>query len=80
VGSEMCIRDRNKDKGTVPDIHETDLEHLKRAEQVYLEIAGLFPNTKLVECSENGVLLTPQEIHVKIWELIRRIVLKNNSF
>lgn len=74
------MKQGNKDKGTVPDIHETDLEHLKRAEQVYLEIAGLFPNTKLVECSENGVLLTPQEIHVKIWELIRRIVLKNNSF
>lgn len=70
----------NKDKGTVPDIHETDLEHLRRAEQVYLEIAELFPNTKLVECSEDGKLLSPQEIHVKIWELFRRIVLKNNSF
>ncbi len=74
------MKQGNKAKGTVPDLHETDLDHLKRAEQVYLEIAELFPNTKLVECSENGVLLTPQEIHVKIWELIRRIVLKNNSF
>ncbi len=74
------MKQGNKDKGTVPDIHETDLEHLRRAEQVYLEIAELFPNTKLVECSEDGKLLNPQEIHVKIWELVRRIVLKNNSF
>lgn len=70
----------NAEKGTRPDLHETDLEHLRHAEQVYLEIAELFPNTKLVECSEEGRLLSPQEIHAKVWELVRRIVLKNNSF
>ena len=67
-------------KGTVPDIHDQDLEHLEHAEQVYLEIAELFPNTKLVECAEDGSLLSPHEIHAKVWELVRRIVLKNNTF
>ena len=67
-------------KGTKPDLHDQDIEHLRHAEQVYLEIANLFPNTKLVECFENGQLLTPQEVHTKVWELIRRIVLKNNTF
>jgi dTMP kinase len=58
------------------DLHEADLEHLKNAEKVYLEIAKLFPNTKLVECVKNGQLLTPAEIHNQVWELVRRIVLK----
>lgn len=59
------------------DLHESDLEHLKNAEQVFLEIIQLFPNTKLVECSEGGKLLTPEEIHNKVWELTRRIALIN---
>ncbi len=62
--------------GRAKDIHEQDVEHLKRAEQVYLEIAELMPNTRLVECVENGQLLTPNEIHGKVWELVRRIALK----
>lgn len=74
------IKRGHEAKDTHPDIHDQDIEHLKRAEQVYLEIAELFPNTKLVECSEDGRLLTPQEIHAKVWELVRRIVLKNNTF
>lgn len=74
------IKKGHEAKGTKPDLHDQDLEHLQRAEQVYLEIAELFPNTKLVECQEEGRLLSPHEIHAKVWELVRRIVLKNNSF
>ncbi len=46
----------------------------------FKETASLFPNTKLIDCSQDGKLLTPQEIHTKVWELVRRIALKNNSF
>ncbi len=59
------------------DLHESDLEHLKNAEQVFLEIIQLFPNTKMVECTENNRLLSPEEIHNKVWELARRIALIN---
>ncbi|MCX6797360.1 MAG: hypothetical protein NTX98_02680 [Candidatus Doudnabacteria bacterium] len=59
------------------DLHEADLEHLKNAEKVFLQIAKLFPNTKLVACVENKELLTPQQIHNKVWELVRRIALKD---
>ncbi len=71
------IDKRSKEQNRKKDIHEQDPEHLKRAEQVYLEIAELFPNTRLVECVENGVLLTEQQIHTKVWELVRRIALKD---
>lgn len=62
--------------GKKRDIHEADLNHLKNAERVYLQIAGLFPNTKLVECMDGERLMNPQEVHNKVWELVRRIALK----
>lgn len=71
------IEKRSKDEDRKRDIHEQDKEHLQRAEAVYLEIAELFPNTRLVECVENGRLLTPMEVHTKVWELVRRITLKD---
>lgn len=62
-------------QGKKRDLLEADLNHLKNAEQVYLQIAQLFPNTKLVECMENNKLLSPQEVHNKVWELVRRLIL-----
>lgn len=63
--------------GKKTDLHEGDLQHLKNAETVYLQIAKLFPNTKLVECIEAGKLLNPLEVHNKVWDLVRRIALKD---
>lgn len=62
--------------GKKRDIHEDDLNHLLNAEKTYLQIAGLFPNTKLVECMDGDRLMSPQEVHNKVWELVRRIALK----
>jgi len=58
-------------------LHEADIDHLKNAEKVYLQIAKLFPNTKLVECVKAGELMPPEDIHNKVWELVRRIALKD---
>lgn len=63
--------------GKKRDLHEADIKHLKSAEQVYQEIAKLFPNTKLIECVQGGNLLPPDEVHNKVWELARRIALKD---
>lgn len=62
--------------GKQHDIHEADLKHLKQAEQVYLEVAKLFPKTKLIECVDEDGILPPKLVHNKIWELVRRIALK----
>lgn len=63
--------------GKKRDLHEADLQHLLNAEKVYLQIAKLFPNTKLVECVSAGKLLSPNEIHNKVWELVRRVAFKD---
>ncbi len=71
------VRKYAEGKNKKRDLHEADLNHLKNAEKVFLEIAKLFPNTKLVECTEHNNLLTKQQVHYKIWELVRRIALKD---
>lgn len=61
------------------DIHERDVKHLANAEKVFLEISELFPNTRVVECFEHEKLLSPVEVHNKVWNLVRRIVFKPNK-
>lgn len=65
--------------GKKRDLHEADINHLKRAEKAFIEISKLFPNTKLVECFEDGRLLSIEEVQNKVWNLARRLVLKNNG-
>ena len=57
--------------GAKRDIHEDDLHHLQNAEEAYLEIARTFPNFELVECVENGELLSIEAIHKKAWDVVR---------
>ena len=71
------VETRKYANGKKRDLHEADIKHLKNAEKVYMEIARLFPNTRLVECALNGKLLIPGEVHGKVWELVRRVVLKD---
>ncbi len=60
-------------KGARRDIHEDDIGHLKQAEQAYLEIVKLFPGDfRLVECVENKRLLSIEEIHEKVWKVVKQ--------
>jgi dTMP kinase len=60
-------------RGERRDIHEVDLSHLRRAESTYIEMAERFPHAfKLIECVENGRLLTVGEIHEKVWAVVRQ--------
>lgn len=74
IAQELVKKKAERDylSGGKKDIHETDLEHLKNAEKTYLEIASKFPNFYLVECVENNQILTPEQIHQKIWNLIKQ--------
>lgn len=54
------------------DIHETNLQHLLAAEKTYLELAHTY-HYLVVECVEKGRLLTPAEIHNKVWNIVKKI-------
>lgn len=71
------LKMRTEDAGHTDKMHETDKKHLHHSQKVYSEIARLFPNTKLVECVAGNELLSPEQIHNKVWDLVRRIALKD---
>ena len=50
------------------DLHEADLEHLHEAEKIYLEIASTFPGYKLIECTENDLIMSREKIHSLVWQ------------
>lgn len=55
------------------DIHEGSTHHLRAAERSYLAFARRY-RVPVVECIERGRLLTPKEIHYKIWKIVNHYV------
>jgi dTMP kinase len=61
--------------GKKRDLHETDLGHLQRTEEVYKQLATLFPDDfTLVECAPDGKLLSIEEVHEKVWAIAQKII------
>ena len=60
--------------GAKKDIHEKDINHLRQAEKVYLEIARTFPDFVLLECISNGQIMSRQKINDLIWQEIIKIL------
>lgn len=69
--------DRAHLKGKKRDIHEGDAEHLRKSEEVYLELAKLYPDDfRLVRCAPGGAikfLRSKEDIHEEIWNVVRGI-------
>ena len=53
-------------RGKKRDIHEDDLNHLRAAEQAYIQIARSYPEFALIECVEEDQLLSPEIIYQKV--------------
>lgn len=58
--------------GEGKDLHEADMEHQRDTERTLLELADLLPNTHLIKCAPNGEMLSPEEIHKLIWEVVEK--------
>ncbi len=58
-------------QGKKRDIHEDDLDHLYAAEQAYLKINEIYPEFTMIECVEDGKILSLENIHNQVWEIIR---------
>jgi len=57
--------------GKTNDIHEGNLDHLEHSERIYLEIAGLYNNIKIVNCTRDGELYSREFISDTIWQALR---------
>jgi len=72
-------RAREDWRGKTKDIHEDNLNHLRKAEQIYLEIASTFPRFKLIKCTHNGQILSREAIHLLVWLATSQIVVHQNK-
>lgn len=60
--------------GIEQDIAEKSLDHQKRSEEMYLMLAKKYRHWKTIECIENNVLLSKEEIFRHMLKLIKTIV------
>jgi dTMP kinase len=66
-------RQREDWHGKTKDIHEDNLDHLKKAENIYLEIAQSMPDFRLIKCTRNGEIMKREDISYLIWLYTKRI-------
>lgn len=78
--SQQMAKDRGREdwKGKTKDIHEENLEHLKKAERVYCEIAENNSNYRLVNCVSEGVIMDREEIGFLVWIYVSQMLKAEN--
>ncbi|MEI7741317.1 MAG: dTMP kinase [bacterium] len=55
-------------RGNAKDMHELDPDHLRRAHDVYMELAELFPERfRVVDCMNGAEELTIEQVHERVW-------------
>ncbi|HLG29184.1 MAG TPA: hypothetical protein VI387_03140 [Candidatus Brocadiales bacterium] len=60
------------------DIHEDDIEHLKQAQEVYLEIASRANNVwAIIEGARDGTLLPAEDISDMVWAAVEKILVRS---
>jgi len=72
IGFELS-RSRDGDKH---DIHQKSLDHLKAAEQAYLRLPQIdkTENWQVVECVEQGRLMSIELIHEHVWRHVKDLL------
>ncbi|MDP3793993.1 MAG: thymidylate kinase [Candidatus Uhrbacteria bacterium] len=74
IGYELVAKkdERGYLDGKKRDIHEADPEHLRAAETAYLELPKIDREERwtILECTENGQLLSINEIHERLWKVV----------
>lgn len=68
--TERLLRARRERTHTQADIHEQDEAYLRSCRKNAREIARDL-GWRRIDCSRNGDLRTPEDIHREVWELVR---------
>jgi dTMP kinase len=78
IGYELVAKkdERGYLDGRKRDIHEADRDHLRAAEQAYSKLPEMdrHENWQLIECVENGQLLSINDIHQRLWSVVRSVL------
>lgn len=75
VGQKLVDQKSKREytKGKKRDIHEADLDHLKKAAEAYKYVAKKFKWTT-IDCAPKGELLSIEEVHKNILEVVKKII------
>lgn len=80
VAQELAKERKREDwKGKTNDIHENNIEHLKKAANIYLEIADNFPNFHLIKCTRNKAMLSREDIHYLVCSQVDKLFKKQED-
>ncbi len=60
--------------GEKKDIHEEDINHLRYAQQTFLEISRGKKDWTTIDCTESGKLLSEQLIADKVWCVVKKVL------
>ncbi len=60
--------------GKKRDIHEENLSYLKKVEKLYQEFCKTRKNWHCVICTQNGKILSREQIAERIWEKVRKSI------
>ena len=71
--SEQMLRRRQEATHTQADIHEMDGDYLRACRESTREIADKL-GWRRVDCSRDGTVRSPEDIHGELWELVRPLV------
>lgn len=76
VGQQLVDKKGHRDYvgGEKRDIHESDINHLKHAEDVYTEIAQTFDDFVMIECMKDQTIMSPEEIHALVLQTARKTI------
>ena len=69
--SERLRKIRNE----ILDQHESNPEHLRHAEEAYLELEKLY-NFKRIECIKNGEMRSREDINEEVYYKVKNLILK----
>src|SRR3990170_3659125 len=60
--------------GKKKDIHEEDINHMRYAQQTFMEIAKGKKDWVTIDCTKNGAMLSEQTIAEKVWHVVQNIL------
>ena len=68
--SAQLLRLRQESTHTTADIHEQDGDYLRQCRENTRELVRQL-GWRRIDCSRDGALRTPEDIHNELWELVR---------
>lgn len=74
--SQQLAKQRAREdwSGKTKDIHEENLDHLKKAAEVYRQIATDFPDFTLISCTKDGNIMSREEISSLVSQAAEKII------